>query len=79
MTAKVAISLDEKSLTRVDQLVREGAFPSRSKLIQDAIAEKLARVDRRRLARESAKLDRKFEQALAEEGLALQAREWPEY
>lgn len=79
MAAKIAISLDEKALTRVDRLVKEGAFPSRSKLIQDAISEKLARVDRRRLTRESAKLDRSFEQALAEESLSFQAREWPEY
>jgi Arc/MetJ-type ribon-helix-helix transcriptional regulator len=76
MAAKIAISLDERALTRVDRLVRQGAFPSRSRLIQDAIEEKLAKVDRRRLATECAKLDPKFEQALAEEGLSA---EWPEY
>jgi hypothetical protein len=31
-----------------------------------------------RLAREAAKLDRQFEQKLAEEGMAAEA-EWPEY
>ena len=35
-----------------------------------AVREKLARVDRSRLARECAKLDPKFERALAEEGLS---------
>ncbi len=32
-----------------------------------------------RLARECAKLDRKFEQSMAEEGLSVEAGEWPEY
>jgi Arc/MetJ-type ribon-helix-helix transcriptional regulator len=79
MMAKIAISLDEKALTDVDRLVREGLFPSRSRLIQDAIAEKLARTARQRLARESARLDPQFEKALAEEGLSSQVDEWPEY
>jgi Arc/MetJ-type ribon-helix-helix transcriptional regulator len=79
MMAKIAISLDEKALTDVDRLVREGLFPSRSRLIQDAIAEKLARTARQRLARESALLDPQFEKALAEEGLSSQVDEWPEY
>lgn len=79
MSAKVAISLSEKELIRVDRLVKEGAFPSRSKLIQDAIAEKLERIDHRRLARECAKLDPGFEQALAEETFGYDVTEWPEY
>jgi hypothetical protein len=36
-------------------------------------------VDKSRLARECAKLDKAFEQALAEEGLAAEMEEWPEY
>jgi Arc/MetJ-type ribon-helix-helix transcriptional regulator len=79
MTAKIAISIDRKALTRVDRLVKEGVFPSRSGLIQQAVAEKLARVDRGRLARECAKLDKRVEQALADEGLVSDAEEWPEY
>jgi Arc/MetJ-type ribon-helix-helix transcriptional regulator len=79
MAAKIAISLGERALDRVDRLVRDGVFPSRSKLIQDAIEEKLARFDRGRLARECAKLDPRFEQVGAEEGLSFQSREWPEY
>jgi predicted transcriptional regulator len=49
-TAKVAITLDENLLKRLD-----------------------------RLARECAKLDRKFEQSMAEEGLSVEVGEWPEY
>jgi Arc/MetJ-type ribon-helix-helix transcriptional regulator len=77
--AKIAISLEEKALSRVDRLVEQGVFPSRSKLIQDAITEKLEKIDRRRLAQECAKLDPLHEQALAEEGMTFQASEWPEY
>jgi metal-responsive CopG/Arc/MetJ family transcriptional regulator len=76
---KVAITLDRASLSRVDRLVRESYFPSRSQAIQQAVEEKLARLDRRRLARECAKLDPAFEKALAEEGLSEDISRWPEY
>lgn len=44
-----------------------------------SIVEKMSRIDRCRLARECAKLNPKFEQSLAEEGLAGELAEWPEY
>jgi len=68
--AKVAITLDGATLDRVDNLVRQSLFASRSLAIQVAIEEKLARLDRRRLAHECAKLDPAFEKALAEEGIS---------
>jgi metal-responsive CopG/Arc/MetJ family transcriptional regulator len=77
--AKVAITLDEASLGRVDMLVRQSFFASRSQAIQEAIEEKLARLERSRLARECAKLDPAFENALAEEGLSEDILPWPEY
>ena len=77
--AKVAITLDKASLGRVDKLVRQSFFASRSQAIQEAIEEKLARLERTRLARESAKLDPAFEKALAEEGLSKDVSRWPEY
>ncbi|MGZ5427461.1 MAG: ribbon-helix-helix domain-containing protein [Thermoanaerobaculia bacterium] len=77
-TAKVAVSLDRRTLTRVDRLVRRGVFPSRSRLVQDSIEDKLRRIDGVRLARECAKLDRRLERALAEKGLEPVA-EWPPY
>ena len=77
-SAKIAISLDPEALKQVDQLVEGGLFPSRSKLIQDAVAEKLQRLRRIRLARECAKLQRPVEQAAAEEFFRAEA-EWPEY
>jgi Arc/MetJ-type ribon-helix-helix transcriptional regulator len=77
--AKVAISLDESILERIDKLVESAIFPNRSRAIQEAVEEKLARLERSRLARECAKLDPVFEKALAEEGLSEDASEWPEY
>jgi hypothetical protein len=41
--------------------------------------EKDARIDKSRLARECAKLDKSFEQSLADEGLETEIEEWPEY
>ena len=76
---KIAISLDEHTLRRLDQLVAEAVFPSRSQAIQIAIEEKLVRLEGSRLARECAKLDPVFEKALAEEGLSEDAAIWPAY
>jgi metal-responsive CopG/Arc/MetJ family transcriptional regulator len=78
-SAKIAISLDRKALLRLDRLVRGGAAPSRSKLIQEAIEEKLRRLDRRRLAVACAKLAPKSEQSLADEGLAEDLAAWPPF
>jgi len=68
--AKIAISLDEATLQRLDRLVAEDMFPNRSQAIESAVAEKLQRLDRGRLARECARLDPDFEKALADEGLS---------
>ena len=77
--SKVAISLDESILNRLDKLVRKQIFPNRSQAIQEAVEEKLARLEKSRLAQECAKLDPAFEKALAEEGLSKDLNEWPEY
>ena len=77
--SKVAVSLDEQILRRLDGLVAEAVFPSRSQAIELAVQEKLARLDHGRLARECAKLDPHFEKALAEEGVAEDAAAWPVY
>lgn len=77
--SKVAISLDESTLDRLDKLVQKQVFPNRSQAIEEAVTEKLARLERIRLAQECAKLDPAFEKALAEEGLSEDLTEWPEY
>jgi metal-responsive CopG/Arc/MetJ family transcriptional regulator len=77
--AKVAVSLDSETLRRLDSLVRRKVFPSRSQAIQEALEEKLARLERVRLARECAKLDPRQEKALAEEGISEELGAWPPY
>jgi metal-responsive CopG/Arc/MetJ family transcriptional regulator len=76
---KVAITIDSETLERVDGLVAKKVFPNRSRAIQSAVAEKLARMERGRLAAECAKLDSKFEKALAEEGWGQELAALPEY
>ncbi len=76
---KIAITLDERSIGELDRLVEENVFRSRSQAIQEAVSEKLERLKKTRLAAESAKLSPPFERELAEEGLAEDVKEWPEY
>ena len=76
---KVAITLDRATLTGVDNLVSRSVFPNRSRAIQTALTEKLARMEHSRLATECAKLDPKFEQALADEGVSQELDAWPDY
>jgi metal-responsive CopG/Arc/MetJ family transcriptional regulator len=78
-SAKVAITLDRELLARVDELVSQRRFPSRSRAVQAALEDHVERWERGRLARECAKLDPKAEQELAEEGLAGDAAQWPAY
>ncbi len=77
--AKVAITIEEELLKRVDRMVEQRRFPNRSRAIQEAVREKLERMDRGRLARECAKLNRTFERKMAEEGLAGELGEWLEF
>ena len=76
---KIAITLDGALVVAIDRLVAAGQFPNRSRAVEVAVAEKLERIGRVRLARESAKLDRSHERRLAEEGLGSDLAEWPEY
>ena len=77
--SKIAITLDNNMLKRLDILVKSKFFPNRSRAIQEAVAEKLTRLEKSRLAQECAKLDPDFEQSLAEEGFTSELEEWPEY
>jgi Arc/MetJ-type ribon-helix-helix transcriptional regulator len=80
MTAsKIAITIDDSTLKQLDIMVKSKLFPNRSRAIQEAIAEKLTRLEKRRLAQECLKLDPKFEQSLADEGLSSELEEWPPY
>ena len=74
---KVALTLDSALARRGDELVACRRFRNRSQAIEAALAEKLERAARRRLAEECAKLDPTEERQIAGEGLA--ADSWPEY
>jgi Arc/MetJ-type ribon-helix-helix transcriptional regulator len=76
---KVAITLEQETLRRVDALVAQRVFPNRSRAVQTALKEKLDRLAGSRLARECAKLDPQEEKAIAEEGFAADVASWPEF
>ena len=76
---KIAITLDAELLRKVDLLVAGRRFPSRSRAIQEAVKAAVDRLERGRLDRECAKLDPKFEQRLAEQGLSEDLETWPPY
>ncbi len=75
---KVAITIEARLLKQIDRLVAAHQFPNRSRAIQEAIREKLERLESGRLVRELSKLDIAFEQRLADEGLG-DLQEWPAY
>ena len=63
--AKIAITIDENLLTRLDRLVSEKKYPNRSRAMQEALSEKLDRIESNRLERECARLDLDEEKRLA--------------
>ena len=77
--AKVTVSIESQLLQKLDRFVKEEVFSSRSQAIQAAVEEKVERLDRNRLHRECAKMDKNEERAFADFGLASEVDEWPEY
>jgi metal-responsive CopG/Arc/MetJ family transcriptional regulator len=76
---KVALTLDADLVEQVDTLVANRRFRNRSQAVEAALADKLRRLARTRLARESARLNVREEKRLADEGLADDLATWPEY
>lgn len=76
---KVAVTLSSEILQELDALIADQRFPNRSQAVESALAEKLERLAKTRLAREVAKLDPDEEKALAEEGMGIELATWPEY
>jgi metal-responsive CopG/Arc/MetJ family transcriptional regulator len=77
--SKIAITIEKKTLTRLDRLVRERVFPNRSKAIQQALEEKINNLEKDKLTLECEKLDPQEEMKLAEEGFPSEKDQWPEY
>ena len=76
---KVAVTLNTELLGELDELIAQRRFANRSQAIESALAEKLKRLARIRLAREAARLDPDEEKAIAEEGMDTELAAWPEY
>ncbi len=76
---KIAITMEKQLVDRIDRLVATNVFPNRSRAIQEAVEEKVIKLDKTRLVRECAKLDPEEEMSLAEEGMAAELESWPEY
>ncbi|MBU2514689.1 ribbon-helix-helix domain-containing protein [bacterium] len=77
--AKITISMEQQLLEKIDQMVKNKAFGNRSQAIQSAVKDKINKLEHTRLAKECAKLDMKYEQDFADEGLIMELDEWPEY
>lgn len=77
-TTKIAISLDVDQARRLDELVANKVYPSRSKVVQEALADKLARISRSRLAEQCALLDSDAEQKMANEFSQGEIELWQE-
>jgi Arc/MetJ-type ribon-helix-helix transcriptional regulator len=69
MMQKVAVTLDERTVSGMDRWVRDGRFPDRSRAVPAAMDLLVEREKRTRLARELSKLNRLEEQRMAEDGL----------
>jgi metal-responsive CopG/Arc/MetJ family transcriptional regulator len=76
---KVAVTVDSQLLEELDEMISKRRFANRSQAIEAALAEKLGRLRRTRLADECAKLNPDEERGLAEEGLGQTLDQWPEY
>jgi Arc/MetJ-type ribon-helix-helix transcriptional regulator len=76
---KVAVTVDAGLLKQVDALVAARRFANRSQAVETALAEAVATLARTRLARECAKVNRREEQAFADEALPKISATWPEY
>lgn len=76
---KVALTLNADLVVQLDELVERRRFRSRSQAVEAALADKMRRLARTRLATESGKLNAREEKRLADEGLADDLLAWPEY
>lgn len=77
--AKVAVSIDEKQLKKIDFYVKKHVFKSRSHAFQISISQTLQHLEHDRLATECAKLDVHEEQEMADVELDEDLESWPKY
>lgn len=76
---KVAVTLEVETLRRVDRMVRDAGFASRSQAVESVVAAQLDRLERRRLAEECSKADPALERRMADEGLCVDVAPLADY
>ena len=77
--AKIAVSIDDNQLKKIDFYVKKHVFKSRSQAFQISISQTLEHLEHGRLARECSKLDVDVEQEMANLGLDEDLESWPKY
>lgn len=75
---KVAVTIDAQAIIKIDRLIEKKIFVNRSQAIEEALYEKIERIEHCRLAEECAKLDPDEERQLAEEDIVGDIETWPE-
>ena len=78
-TEKIAITMEKSIVEQLDRWVREKKYPNRSRAIQEAVKDRLARWRKTRLIEEVAKLNPQEEKILAEQSLSAENEKWAEY
>ncbi|NCT57573.1 MAG: CopG family transcriptional regulator [Legionella sp.] len=76
---KIAISMDHELLKKLDQLVLNKEFKTRSQAIQVAVRKIVDLSEHESLAKACSQLDVVFEQQLADEDLDEDVDAWPEF
>ena len=80
IASKIAISIDNGLLDRLDAFIQKRHFKNRSQAIQSAVEEVVDRLEHKRLAEECEKLDPIYEQHLADEWQDFDGEEeWSKY
>jgi len=77
--AKIAISIDDQLLAKLDGFIALKKFKTRSQAIQIAVQNTIERLDHKRLIHACMQLDTNIERSLADEGLKKDLEEWPEF
>jgi len=77
--SKITISIDRRLLQKMDYFVAHKVFKTRSQAVQTAVGETVERLEHKRLEKESAKLNKDFEQQMADESLVKDKEKWPKY
>ena len=77
--AKIAVSIDDQLLAKLDSFIAEKKFKTRSQAIQTAVQDTVERLGHKRLIHACMQLDAHAERALADEGITKDLEEWPEF